>query len=256
MGGRGSERILDLVEWLAERTDAVGLSDAAQALDMPKSSALLLLRTLVARGYVDREETAYRLVRLPGEGARADGFGWGALLRVAAPFLTSAVEEVGESGFVAVLNPERRVHYLAKQLPQREIRYDRDISRDRIAHHVASGIVLLGGLSDDELEGYLAECEQDPAERDLARERIVAARREGHAVNLVGRIEGAAGVAAPVIGDEGRVIGAINISGPKDRFAEHLDRSVSTVVDVARRVSQEFARRRAARKTALGGSKT
>ncbi|ESR27373.1 IclR family transcriptional regulator [Lutibaculum baratangense] len=254
MGGRGSERILDLIEWLAERTAPTGLSDAAQALEIPKSSALLLLRTLVARGYVAREGSGYRLVTLPGEHAHGGVLGWGTLLRLAEPFLETAVREAEESGFIAVLTPERRVHYLTKKLPQREIRYDRDISRDRIAHHVASGLVLLCDLPDDELEAHLAACEENEAERDAARERILQARREGYAVNLIGRIEGAGGVAAPIIGGDGRIVAAVNISGPKDRFSEHLDRSVSAVVEAARRASQELARRHATQKTALGGT--
>lgn len=254
MSGRGSERILDLVEWLAERTAPTGLADVAQALEIPKSSALLLLRTLVDRGYVSREGRGYRLVRLPGEHAHGGSLGWGTLLRVAEPALEAAVREAQESGFVAVLTPERRVHYLTKKLPQREIRYDRDISRDRIAHHVASGLVLLGGLSDEELEAYLAETETDPAEREAARGKVLEARRAGHAVNLIGRIEGAGGVAAPVTDGDGRIVAAMNISGPRDRFTEQLDRSVSAVVEAARRVSQELSRRHATRRTAQGGN--
>ena len=44
MTGRGSERILLLIEWLAEQTEPVTLSEAVTALDLPKSSALGLLR--------------------------------------------------------------------------------------------------------------------------------------------------------------------------------------------------------------------
>lgn len=241
MSGRGAERVLDLIEWLAERTAPAGLADTAQSLRLPKSSALLLLRTLVNRNYAVRDaDGRYRLIRLPGE-ASANRLAWGTILRIAEPPLHHAVETVEETGCVAVLTPERRVHYLKKILPKREIRYDRDISQDRIAHHVASGIVLLGGLSDEDFDAYLAgTAEHGDAPKDVS-ERVVKARSDGYAVNLVGRIEGAAGVAAPVFSADGRMVAAMNISGPKDRFTKHLDRCVSAVVQAAQRVSDELS---------------
>ncbi|WP_108662144.1 IclR family transcriptional regulator [Acuticoccus kandeliae] len=252
MSGRGAERILDLVEWLAEQTQPVGLNDAAHSLAIPKSSALLLIRVLVERGYVVREDGRYRLVRTVGE-SPPHGIAWATILRIAEPILADAVRAAHESGFVAVLTPEERVHYLIKLLPQREIRYDRDISGDRIAHQVASGIVLLGGLPDDALEGYLAALPGEGDDPAAVRDRILKAREDGYAVNLVGRVEGAAGCAAPIRGRDDRVVAAMNISGPRDRFTANLDRSVSAVVEAARRASEALARRQTTRKQGLGG---
>ena len=50
MSGRGADRILELVEWLARQERARSLVDVVDALSLPKSSALMLLRTLVS-GY-------------------------------------------------------------------------------------------------------------------------------------------------------------------------------------------------------------
>ncbi len=67
MSGRGAERILDLIEWLASRSEAVSLAEVVQALALPKSSTLLLLRTLVEARYVTRQtDGRYLLIRLPG----------------------------------------------------------------------------------------------------------------------------------------------------------------------------------------------
>ncbi|MCF3933861.1 helix-turn-helix domain-containing protein [Acuticoccus sp. M5D2P5] len=252
MSGRGAERILDLVEWLAEQTAPVGLNEAASRLDIPKSSTLLLLRILVDRAYVAREDGRYRLVRTPGDTAN-HGVAWATILRIAEPLLADAVSVAQESGFVAVLTPEQRVHYLVKLLPQREIRYDRDISGDRIPHQVASGMILLAGLSDAALEVYLASVPAFGDDPDTVRAKIHQARADGYAVNLVGRVEGAAGCAAPIRGHDGAIVAAINISGPRDRFTAHLDRSVKAAVDAARRASETLARRQANHKQPLGG---
>lgn len=233
MTGRGSERILLLIEWLAEQTEPVTLSEAVTALDLPKSSALGLLRMLVDLGYVQRMEAVrYRLIRLPGE-AGAQRSAWGTLLRLVGDSVQTAVDEAGESGFIAVFDELGAVRYLNKVMPKREIRYDRDITVARQPHQVTSGMVLLGGLDDAALEAYartaIAEGRlSQPAEAFIHGVRAVEAR--GHAVNPRGVVEGAAGVAAPIFDSDGHLVAALNIAGPADRFASNLDR----IIDITR----------------------
>lgn len=243
MSGRGAERILDAIEWFAASTTPVLYSDFVKALNLPKSSALLLLRLLVERGYIERlPDNRYRLVRLPGE--RADGGEtWGTILRLADGPLREAVAHAEESGFVAVLE-NGRVRYLNKVLPTREIRYDRDITSTRIPHQVASGIVLLSGFSDEALAAYFAAAGVSPAEEKAISENIAKARRDGVFTNLNGVVEGAAGVSAPIRDSQGRIPAAINISGPKERFIANLDRVTEAVVRAAQAVSAEIARRK------------
>ncbi|KQY72774.1 MULTISPECIES: IclR family transcriptional regulator [unclassified Ensifer] len=243
MSGRGAERILDLIEWLASRSEAVSLAEVVQALSLPKSSTLLLLRTLVEARYVARQtDGRYLLIRLPGEPSEANS-GWGTILRVAEPILRETVAAIEETGFIAVLTDERQVRYLNKILPMREIRYDRDIATQRVAHYVASGLMLLSGLTDQELETYLGHsvpAEDDP---DAIAERVSAGRREGYVANLYGRVEGAAGVAAPIRDPDGRIVAVVNISGPRERIANNLDRVTEATVEAARRASEELSRR-------------
>lgn len=243
MSGRGAERILDLIEWMAERPAAVSLVELATALAIPKSSALLLVRTLVGRGYVARDEAGrYRLMRLPGEGG-AGRAAHDTLCRLAAPFVKEGVDAIGETGCVAVFLPSGHIQYVLKTLPQREIVYDRDITVGRTAHHVASGLMLLSGLPAEALAHYLAHNLERGETTAAVAAAIETARQDGYAVNLHGKIEGAAGVAAPIFDRSGTMVGAINYCGPKDRFTAHLDRAIGEVVATATRVSEEFARR-------------
>lgn len=239
MSGRGAERILDLVEWMAGQVAPFGLADAAQAMATPKSSMLLLLRTLVDRGYAERlPDGRYALARLPGE-MGSTGRAWNTLLRVAEPALRAAVDAVRETGFVAVLD-EGKVRYLNKLLPDREIRYDRDITAPRAPHQVASGIVLMAWMPADERAALIAALDTDHAalEADLT-----ACRANGFFYNGKGVVEGAAGVAAPVFGADGRALAAINISGPRDRVAAQIDSLSQQTVQTAARVTEELQRR-------------
>lgn len=242
MSGRGAERILDAVEWFATTTAPVTYTAFVQALDVPKSSGLLLLQLLVKRGYVERlSDNRYRLVRLPGERAES-GVTWGTILRLSDRHLHDAVSNVGESGFVAVLD-EGRVRYLSKILPSREIRYDRDIVPTRLPHQVASGQVFLADFDMPELDRYCAENNLDQdARRDL--DTIIdAVRRDGVAVNINGVVEGASGAAAAVRDARGRVIASINIAGPRERFLSNLDAVKAAVLSVGRAVTAEVAQR-------------
>ncbi len=240
MSGRGVERILDLIEWFAATPGAVSLSEVSVAMGMPKSSALQMLRTMHERGYLSRGATGdYTLIRLPGE-ISGGGENRGALLALAAPLIDAAVREVGESGFLAVLDGAE-IRYLNKILPDREIRYDRDITKTRPAHKVASGVVILAAGSDDALNAYADALSQD--ERSALDGMIAAARRDGFYLNPHGVVEGAAGAAAPVFDGSGKVLGAINISGPQTRMAAASEVICKTVFDTARAVTEEIARR-------------
>ncbi len=222
MSGRGAERILRIIEWMAERTEPAAFVDVVNALSLPKSSALDLLRLLVETGYIRRREDGrYSLIRLPGEPSHGRG-AWGTLLRHAEEPLRNAVHASGESGFIAVLDDDFRLRYILKHLPQREILYDRDVRAERRPHQVSSGIILLGGLTDSALRDYarteLAAGRLQETEDSLIA-RVAAAREAGLQVNRRGVVEGAGGMAAPIRNRDGAIIAAFNIAGPAERLA-------------------------------------
>lgn len=240
MSGRGVERILDLIEWFAAHPGSASLSLIAGSLGMPKSSALQMLRTMTDRGYLIRNAGGdYTLVRLPGE-ISSDDRNLGALLALTAPHIETAVEVVQESGFLAVLE-DGQIRYLNKILPDREIRYDRDITKTRPAHKVASGVVILAASKDEDVDAYAATLTADEA--GSLREMIAAARRDGFYLNPQGVVEGAAGVAAAIFSASGTVLGAINISGPQTRMAAASEQVCKTAFETARVVTEEIARR-------------
>jgi DNA-binding IclR family transcriptional regulator len=249
MAAPSAVRILELIEWLATQSAPVALAQTCQALGLPKSSTLLLFDALLEGGYAERGgDGRYRLVRLPGE-PTGERRAWGTLLRIAESYLRRAVAEAQESGFVAVLTDGMRVRYLNKMLPDREIRYDRDITNDRTAHHVASGLAILSALPEAQLERYLSTLDGTATgadHPDQVRARIAKVKVDGFAVNLKGRVDGASGVAAPILDADRRAIGAINLSGPTDRVVNNVDAVARVAKRTAAQVSEEMARRTAA----------
>lgn len=242
MSGRGVERVLDMIEWFAASPEGASLSEIAAALAMPKSSALLMLQSLTERGYIHRLGSGeYQMLRLPGEISQ-DGRNYGALIALVSPHLSQAVQETGESGFVAVLEGQS-IRYLNKVLPKREILYDRDIVPTRPAHKVASGIVLLAAGADADVEAYAEAMALSDAERSRLREAVASARTSGFYLNAMGVVEGAAGAAAAIVGANGKAVAALNISGPQVRFVTNSDRISEVVRETASAISEELARR-------------
>lgn len=242
LSGRGVERVLDMIEWFAASPEGASLSEIAAALAMPKSSALLMLQSLTERGYVQRTGAGdYRLLRLPGE-ISSDGRSDGALIALVSPYLLKAVQETGESGFVAVLEGPS-IRYLNKVLPKREILYDRDIVPTRPAHKVASGVVLLAAGSDADVDAYAAASSLSNEEHSRLSNAVTSARAAGFYLNAMGVVEGASGAAAPILGAGGKAIAALNISGPQVRFVTHSDRICEVVRETAVAISEELARR-------------
>lgn len=236
-----------MIELLAQQTRPMGLAELNRVTGLPKSSTLLLLRTLEARRYVVREADGYRLVRLPGEvpaGAHGERLAWGTLVRLATPALTEAAAATNESAFLAVLTGASRVRYLCKMLPTRqEMKYDRNIDVDRVPHHVASGVALLAGLSDAAVEAYVAGIEEgDPVPRDAARRAIETVRRSGVAVNMAGLVEGAAGVAVTVRDSASYAVAAVNLAGPVARVRAGLPALTEAAREAASRIGIELAR--------------
>lgn len=242
MSGRGVERVLDMIEWFAASPAGASLSEIAAALAMPKSSALLMLQSLTERGYIHRLGSGnYQLLRLPGEISQ-DGRNYGALIALVSPYLAKAVQETGESGFVAVLEGTS-IRYLNKVLPKREILYDRDIVPTRPAHKVASGIVILAAGTDAEVDAYAVSLSLSGTEHSKLRTAVDSARKTGFYLNSMGVVEGASGAAAPILGAGGKAVAALNISGPQVRFVTNSDHICGVVRETAVAISEELARR-------------
>lgn len=244
MSGRGAHRILAIVEWMAKATGPVSFIEVVSGLALPKSSALDLLRILVEAGYVKKtEDGRYVLVRCPGE-PNEDGLGLGVLLRHADRILRHTVELTQESGFVAVLTEDLSVRYIQNVLPEREIRYDRDVSVTRRPHLVSSGIILLGDFPEKRLREYVAD--ERAAERfdgfaeDLIK-KVSAAKISGFQCTTVGVVEGAGGMAAPIHGRGGQIIAALNIAGPADRIAKAADTIEPILREAAAKISRSLA---------------
>lgn len=215
------EHAIGLVELLAGSANALGVSQIAQSLDLPRATVYRLLKTLAQREWVIQEDKTYRLsFRLPGlfhgagEGAEA------ALAQRLTPLLQQLVNETGETAHFAALDGDRVV-YLAKVDSPHPIRMSSQVGWRGPLHATGVGKVLLA-CSDARLLSRIVEqgLERFTPNTIVAKEKIEAElaqiRKQGYALDAEELIDGLTCVAVPVISG-GQVRGAISVAGPTAR---------------------------------------
>ena len=230
-GVRSIHRALDLLALLDERHPTRTLRDLVAETGLPKTTVVRVLATLEGRSLVARVgETTYtcgpallRWVRLAeslwqvGPEARAE--------------MRALVERCGETVNLYVRQGTERVS-IAQEEGTATVRSVVAVGEPMPLGRGATAKVLLSGAPDD-LVGALAAEDPDLDAAALARQ-VAAIRETGYAVSHGERELGASAVAAPVRGDDGRVLGALSASGPTSRFtAERVPGYVEAVVATA-----------------------
>ena len=233
---RAAGRILDVLEHLAHGGQTLTLADLSHRLGVPKSSMLPLLRTLVARQWVEQPTSiSYRISDRHPIGGR-----WRTepleLPKVARPFLERLTHDTGESSFIGVLpHGADSVVYIEKVESPQVIRYSAELGEQRPLHCTAVGMAVFAYLAPtqrDELlrsirpRKFTGRTSTSPA---TIKRRLSQVRQDGVIVTLEEYVQGAGAIAAPIFDRNNVVVGALSLAGPADRLRARLDPLVDAV---------------------------
>jgi DNA-binding IclR family transcriptional regulator len=232
MTGTGSEerstvaRVLRTLELLADAPRTP--SELARDLHMDRSSALRLLRQLVATGYVSRDgvDRRYRCVGSRFMSLVSSTPDHSDLSDLVDPVLRGFRLRYGEASLLAV--PARGTMVYAVFFPSVHLLGVRErLGATRPMHCSAVGRAYLSGLDDASLEEelnrvtYLGGTSHAPTDRSTLFRLVAQARVDGFAVEHDETSLGVSCVAAPLsIG--GSLMGAFGVTGPSTRLEEHL----------------------------------
>lgn len=231
-------RVLDLVELIAGSEDGVLLREATARLNAPKSSTLMLLRTLVNRGYAYRDSVSERY-RLSDE-YRAGSFGWtpdphARLIAVARPVMEEVSAELGESVTLGAYDKQGAAQLLSQIEADVEVRYTATLGRPIPLFCTAIGRVLLSREDEDARAALLgagpfaALTSHTVTDREEILRIVARVRADGYAIVMEEFALGGTGVAAPILGASGRALGALNIGCVTSRFDDKRERVVAAV---------------------------
>lgn len=245
-GVQSVDRAITVLEILARRGEA-GVSEVAGELDVHKSTAFRLLGALEARGLVEQagERGKYRLgfgiVRLAGAvTGRID------ITQQARPVCERLAEEVGETVNIAVLQEHYAINLYQVRGPG-NITAHNWVGQLTPLHATSSGKVLLAHLPAAERAALLATAglrkvgPRTITAKAKLEKNLAEALERGYACTLEELEVGLHAVAAPIRGQDGRVIAALSASGPSYRFTqERMHELAPLVLKGAREISHRM----------------
>lgn len=215
------DRALDLLEGLTSADRALGVGELAELTGLPQGTVHRLLQSLQLRGYV-RRTTARKYALGTGALRLADG-AQRALVRSARPMLAELVRISGETANLAVLEGDDIV-YVGQVSSPHTLRMFAEVGRHVPPHSTAVGKVLLAALPPERAADVIRRTGLTPrtpttiTDPDAFLAELVRVRSQGYAVDEQEQETGVRCVAVPV-GADGRVVAALSVSGPADRFA-------------------------------------
>ena len=209
---RATSRVLEVFEYLATSGETETLASLSARLDVPKSSLLPLLRTLVARNWLEQPMPAmYRVSSSPLFGGR-----WAPerreLPELAHPFLVRLALETGESSVLGVLPPSNdSVIYVDKVDSSHTVRYVAELGAARPLHCTSSGLAVLAFMPRERRDAVLKSMDLSRfTSRTVTNRRQLSLRldeiaRDGVAVSVQEFNLGATAIAAPIRSRDGEV---------------------------------------------------
>ena len=230
---------LALLEILARSGRAMGVSELAITLGMPKSGAHRLLQALVERHYVARDDDArYAITVKLWELGSAALFGLD-LRRHAEGVMEDLMQASGESVHLSVLDGYDVV-YVHKVESPNPVRAYTQIGGRAAAHCVATGKALMAYRSAAWLQAAARNLHRH-TERTIHHPRrfleaMQRVRRDGYAVNRGEWRLGVNGVAAGIFDSQGMAVASIGISGPDTRLRTARMRALAPAVCEAARI--------------------
>jgi DNA-binding IclR family transcriptional regulator len=235
-------RTVELLELLAAAPHPMTLAEVHRELPYPKSSLLVLLRTLVGRGWLQVEPVSGRYsIGLRALLAGSSYLDRDLVAQFSGPLLRRLSEELDETVHVARLDGSD-VIYLASRESTHHLRTTSRVGRRLPANACSLGKALLSTRSDAVVDALLPEVLESRTPNTLAdRESLfadLAVTRERGWAREVG--ENTAGLAcvAVVLPHDVPAVDAISCSIPIDRFSPELE---ARVVPALRAVAEELS---------------
>ncbi len=213
------------------------LDELAAATGVPKATLLGILNSMTAHDFLRLE---------PSSGRYRLGYAWVRLGDVrrnqlnirenALPVMRQLRDSINETVILSLRVDDMRVHldYVESMQPIRRIT---QIGHEGPLHVGAAGLVLLAGMSEDEVRAYLKRTRSKDSAAILR--AVARIKQEGYAV-VSGTVNvQTAAVAAPVRTFAGETVAALTISCPRERFTDRLRRDcMKHVVEAASRLSR------------------
>jgi DNA-binding IclR family transcriptional regulator len=243
------ERALGMLEAIAQEPEGLSNAEISRKLQIPKSSASYILRTLVQRSYLNRDPQTgkYRV------GLKILSLSRGALSgldvrEVALPIMRHLMEKTNLTCHLAILDGPEAV-YIEKVEPQGFIKMDTWVGRRMRVHATSVGKALVAYIPQDRLEKILSSGMEKRTSRTITTvprflKELDRVRKQGYAVDDEENNMGARCLGAPIFNQTGAIEASLGLSGTTQHVnAQTMPRIVEALKDAARHISMQLGYR-------------
>ncbi|MFQ5857529.1 MAG: IclR family transcriptional regulator [Anaerolineae bacterium] len=238
-----------MLETFLDGEDRLTLAQISRDSGLSKNKTFRILSTLEKHRLVKRDEVgAYHL------GVRFLDFGQRVrremgLLEASRPVLDWLVEQTRETVFLGVVDGSEALCVDMRESPQ-SIRLFAEVGRRAPLYTGGVPKVLLAFLPEEERDAMLETIELKPitphtiTDRRTLEKLLRVIRNQGYIVTADDLDVGAHSIAAPILDHRGKVIAAISVAGPSNRFTdEHIQRYVKLIRQGAAQISRALGYR-------------
>lgn len=227
---------------------SLGVRDAAAMLGTSPSSAHRLLSALTKEGMLRREEGGRYVLGLEAVRLAHLTISKMPMREIALRYMRGLVAACNETVYLGLYDRARQEIFFGTYVESAQrLRYVVDTEHWVPVYAGASGLAVMAFLPEEEREAIVRHTRLAPltsatiSEPYRLEHTLANIRAAGYAVTHGQRIPGAVGLAAPVFGPTGDVIGDISVTIPEHRFDPGSEsRLADLVIQCAGNITQEI----------------
>ena len=247
----GLARGLGVLEIIAKANEPLTIAEIGKKLGVSRSSAFRITYTLKHLGYLTTDKGD----KLYGLGPRVLELGFSYLnrqdiIKIAKPHLEKLRDQTEVSSHL-VIRDGKEVLYLDNIISKSSFVSNISTGERRPIYASVLGWLLLNDMNEDEIhellqgENFISLTEHTPKNTDELLIRVNETKERGYVVSRGFVQRGGSTISAPIFDETGKVVAAIDISGPDSGFDfEKMDSLyVPAVVDAAHIISKSLGSR-------------
>ncbi|HET7626800.1 MAG TPA: IclR family transcriptional regulator [Bacillales bacterium] len=238
------ERVLAILEFMAEKRRETGVGEISTALGLPKSTTHRLLETLKARGFVEQVQMTEKYEI----GVKAIEVGMSGLknwIDIASDYVRQVSKELGETCFIAVYD-NGEIVYVYKVEGWQSVITNAQLGTRKPIHSTGLGKAIVSHFELAEVDKILSVkgmpryTENTITDRQQFLQELSNIRERGYALDQEEAESGLSCIAVPIFTYTGQVIAATSIAGPTQRINERRETIIPRLKDTAENISKRL----------------
>jgi IclR family transcriptional regulator, KDG regulon repressor len=236
---RAADRALDILLCFIEEKELT-LTEISHRVGLNKSTVYRLLASLEGRGFLARHQDTekyrlgFRIWELSANLIQEDD-----PATILLPEMVRLRDQIEETISLYVRSGNERVRVQAVESTQ-TIRRVAPIGARLPLYVGASSKVLVAYAGKETIDNVLTDPEwPEFIERSAYIQQLAEIRDKGYAISIGEREEGAAAVSVPLFNRGGKLVAALSVSGPSNRFTmEEMEKIAPQVIEAGKRLGK------------------